>query len=333
MGKQPAIVVPGGLNTDIILSGVGRLLASGELGSGEKLSIMPGGKSRNIAQMLCTLTGPGTVAMIGRTCRDRFGLWEVPYRALRESGVNVDHVHVADTPTDGMPGIALIPVDRDGHNQIYLYAGENAAFSPEDIDAAAPLFAGAGSQGGILALSLEMPMSTAMQAIRHAKQSGMRVVLDPGGISPQPTEEQLREYHRLLSLGIDIIKPNEHEAAILTSAPVHDLSGAQSAAAVFRRMGIPAALITAGASGAYLIADGASRHLPVPKIETGSSVRDETGCGDQAMAALCAELFLGSSVERAAEVSVLAGALQFRRLGVQPIAGAELAGWKARLSL
>lgn len=41
----------GGLNTDIIATGVSTLLQSGELTRSGKLVIGPGGKSRNMAQM------------------------------------------------------------------------------------------------------------------------------------------------------------------------------------------------------------------------------------------------------------------------------------------
>jgi sugar/nucleoside kinase (ribokinase family) len=45
------IIVPGGLNTDIVGMGVEKLLAPGELALGGKLKIGPGGKARNMAQM------------------------------------------------------------------------------------------------------------------------------------------------------------------------------------------------------------------------------------------------------------------------------------------
>lgn len=85
------IIVPGGLNTDIIASGVSKLASRGELVVGEKLKIGPGGKSRNVAQMIAALTGGGTVAMIGKTAKDPLGLWKIPFNALTEAGVNVKY--------------------------------------------------------------------------------------------------------------------------------------------------------------------------------------------------------------------------------------------------
>ena len=50
------------------------------------LVIVPGGKESNIAQMVAAYLDKDTVAMIGRSSRDPFGLWEVPLRALEEAG-------------------------------------------------------------------------------------------------------------------------------------------------------------------------------------------------------------------------------------------------------
>ncbi len=49
--KNFSVIVPGGLNTDILDLGVDRLLSPGELTLGGKVNIGSGGKSRNMAQM------------------------------------------------------------------------------------------------------------------------------------------------------------------------------------------------------------------------------------------------------------------------------------------
>jgi len=80
--KEHLIIVPGGLNTDIVGLGVEKLLAPGELTLGGKLKIGPGGKARNMAQMGAVYLGDGTVAMIGRSSKDPFGLWKIPMQSL-----------------------------------------------------------------------------------------------------------------------------------------------------------------------------------------------------------------------------------------------------------
>jgi hypothetical protein len=45
--KEHLVIVPGGLNTDIVGLGVDRLISAGELTLGGKLMIGPGGKARS----------------------------------------------------------------------------------------------------------------------------------------------------------------------------------------------------------------------------------------------------------------------------------------------
>ena len=92
MNLKLRIIVPGGLNTDLIGLGVDHLLGPGELTLGGSFHIGPGGKARNMAQMAATWLGSDTVAMIGKTVRDPYGLWRVPVDALVEAGVNTDYI-------------------------------------------------------------------------------------------------------------------------------------------------------------------------------------------------------------------------------------------------
>ena len=90
------MIVVGGLNTEIVAVGIDELLGRGELSRSGEVLIGPGGKSSNIARMSSCLLGEGRVFMIGKTSTDPYGLWEVPVKALREAGVNTEHVVVED---------------------------------------------------------------------------------------------------------------------------------------------------------------------------------------------------------------------------------------------
>jgi bifunctional ADP-heptose synthase (sugar kinase/adenylyltransferase) len=63
-----------------------------------------------------------------------------------------------------------------------------------------------------------------------------------------------------------------------------------------------------------------------------SSTQDETGCGDQVMAALCAFLSGGEDLQSAAAKAILAGTLQFYRTGIQPITLEDIARATAALA-
>lgn len=320
MNKTSAkMIVVGGLNTDIVAAGVDTLLGPGELSRSGEIFIGPGGKSSNIARMSACLLGPERVFMVGRTSRDPYGLWEVPVKALRDAGVNTDHVVTEGMERSGkFPGIALIPVNRSGENQIYCVPGINDDFSAADLDRAETLFEGSAKEG-ILALTLEMPLDTAVHAVRKARTHRLRVVLDPGGINPS------QDVQGILQEGIHCVKPNEHEAEILTGVGVVDFASAHKAAQALLARGITNVLITHGAKGAYLFSRDTAEHIPIPCVADAKE-SDETGCGDQVTAVLCSETLQGKTIREAARRAVCAGTLQFHRRGIQPVHAEELEG-------
>ena len=172
--KEPAarMIVVGGLNTDIVAAGVDALLGPGELSRSGELLIGPGGKSSNIARMAACLLGERQVFMIGKTSRDPYGLWEVPVKALREAGVNTDHVAVEDRERSGkLPGVALIPVNRRGQNQIYCIPG---------------ISVGTPGNGLLLASRNTMPSSSSVPWPSSPRASGLcHAGSSPSGAPPR----------------------------------------------------------------------------------------------------------------------------------------------------
>jgi ribokinase len=305
------IIVPGGLNTDIIAAGVQKILKAGELALGGELKIGPGGKARNMAQMASTYLGPGKVAMIGRSSRDPLGFWRYPIDSLKRAGVDSTHVNIMDytEANQKYPGIALIPVDREGRNQIYVLPGVNEEFNRADIDKADTLFRNP-THAKMLMMALEIPLDTAYYAIQKAHAANIRVVLDPGGIS-NPIDEILDEK-------IFLLKPNEHETEILTGQKVTDFASARTAAEILLKKGIQNVFITHGARGGYLISAHVAEHIEIPRLSL-TGPRDETGCGDQVTAMVTVFLAEGQNLLMATRHSILAGTLQFYRSGIQPI--------------
>lgn len=311
-------IVIGSLNTDLVATGIKQFPKPGEHVYGKELLIGPGGKSRNIADMLANLAPKGSVAMVGRTVKDPYGLWRQPIDALAKVGVNTDYVNVLDyEAVNKLPGVALIPVDQQGNNQIFVLPGVSDDFSVGDIDAAAELFKTVAANNGTLVLTLECPLETATYAVQQANKQGLKVMFDPGGIE---AENDLSE---LIAAGIYLIKPNEHEAKMLTGIEVTDYDTAKQAAKKLQEQGVTNVLITVGVNGAYLFSSEAQTHIPIPDISAGDE-KDETGCGDQTMAALCALLQDDKPIKEAAELAILAGTLQFHRTGIKPVSKSEL---------
>lgn len=190
-------------------------------------------------------------------------------------------------------------------------------FSPADIDNAVPLFEAVGANYGYLVLTLECPLDTATHAVEQASKHGLKVLFDPGGLQVSDNIEGLTK------AGVFLIKPNEHEAKMLTGVEVTDFETAKQAAAKLQAKGIKNVFITHGVNGAYLFTESDQTHIPIPQVEA-SSEKDETGCGDQTMAAVCALLQDGKALKEAASQAVLAGTLQFYRSGIKPVTKREL---------
>ncbi|HUP26567.1 MAG TPA: PfkB family carbohydrate kinase [Candidatus Limnocylindrales bacterium] len=316
--EEASLIVIGSLHTDIVASGLKRFAKPGELVRGKELVIGPGGKSRNIAAMAAALSPLNRVAMVGRTSQDPYGLWKVPFDACREIGVNTDFVQVSSYEEAGkLPAITLIPVDQQGNNQILLLPGSSDDFSPADLEAAEELFVAVKKNNGLLALSLECPPEMLKYSVKKAYDMGIRVALDTGGIEDDTNLDDQYKY-------LYLIKPNEHEAQVLTGITITDFDTAQAAAKKFMDLGSQNVLITVGVNGAYFFTPDVQKHIPVPALPT-SDIKDETGCGDQTMGALCAFLQEGKTLEEAAELAILAGSLQFNRQGIRPVRRDEIA--------
>lgn len=316
--KPMQTIVIGSLNTDLVATGIKQFPKPGEHVYGKELLIGAGGKSRNIADMIAHLVSENTVAMIGRTVKDPYGLWKLPMDALAKSAVNTDYVNVLNyEEANKLPGIALIPVDEQGSNQIFVLPGISDDFSPGDIDSASSLFETVGANEGYLVLTLECPLDTAVHAVKEANRHGLKVLFDPGGLQVSESIDEL------IKAGVFLIKPNEHEAKMLTGIEVNDFETAKQAADKLQAKGIKNVFITHGIKGAYLFTESDQVQVPIPQVEAGNE-KDETGCGDQTMAATCALLQDGKSLKEAASLAVLAGTLQFHKLGIQPITRKEL---------
>ncbi|HVA10847.1 MAG TPA: PfkB family carbohydrate kinase [Candidatus Dormibacteraeota bacterium] len=315
-----SLIVIGALNTDIICDGLDQFPRPNDPVYGGKLVIGPGGKPGNIASMAGWLAQAGSVGMISKTVEDVHGLWQHPVAGLKKAGVNTEFVKVLkSTETQRQPSVALVAVDKQGNNMCFIMPGISQDFNEQDIEQATNLFESAGKNNGILALTLECPLPTTRHAIAKAKALGIRIALDPGGVvEGVDITDLIREQPYIL-------KPNEYEAKIITGVTVTDFATAKLAAEKLKQLGAQNVLITHGEHGAYLFGDGddTQLHIPIPEIQTSGSI-DATGCGDQSMATLCVYLLAGKTLKEAAEAAIMAGTLQFHRLGIQPITKQEL---------
>ncbi len=124
-------------------------------------------------------------------------------------------------------------------------------------------------------------------------------MLTPAPAQPLPAE---------LLASVDLLVPNEHEAAALTGLT----DPRQAAAALLEQ--VPEVVVTLGASGALYAARGQQPYtVPAPRVRA----VDSTAAGDTFVGALAAALGEGRPMRRALAWAATAAALSVQRPGAQ----------------
>lgn len=302
---RPVLVI-GSLNMDLVAR-CERLPREGETLFGTDFFTAFGGKGGNQAVAAARLGAH--VVMAGCVGHDQFGTDLVT--GLIAAGVQTDSVLAVDRPT----GTALITVDDAGANTIVVISGANMACDVALVDRA---LAGA-AMPGLLLLQHEIPPETNGHAIRAAKAAEWFVVLNPAPAHALPQD--------VLPL-IDIIAPNETEAAVLTGRPISNRGDALAAAGDLLARGVGAVLVTLGRDG--VVYRDATRVLHCPALPV--QAVDTTAAGDAYLGALAAALAEGQSLELSLGFASSAAGLAVTRLGAQPSLGtrAEVTAFIAR---
>lgn len=288
---MPDIIVVGSLNADLVVRSP-RFPQPGETISGSDLLTIPGGKGAN--QAVAAARQGASVAMVGRVGKDSFGpelIHNLQKNHVDATGVLMD----AGTAS----GTAIIVVDANGQNSIVLSPGGNGRITPADMDAVD--FSGY----KLLLLQHEIPLDTVLSAAKHAKKSGVRVVLNPAPAYALPDE--------LISLP-DFILPNETELSLLTNQPVTDVASAESAAKMLLERGAQNVIVTLGSKGALIVSREQVTHVDTYKVD----VVDTTAAGDAFIGGFAFALLQNKSLEEAVRYGCACGALATTKLGAQP---------------
>ena len=254
----------------------------------------PGGKGANQAVSVARLGGD--VAFVSKVGNDVFGKQST--QSFQEEGIDIAHLLSDDTLPSG---VALITVDRSGENSIVVASGANASLMPADLEDALDKIAGA----GIVLMQLEIPMETVHFAAIYAVKHGVKVILNPAPANTLPP--------KLLSC-IDIITPNQSEAAMLSGINVTDAATAAQAAVAIHNLGVKSVIITMGAMGCVIYDKGEITLVPAQKVEA----VDTTAAGDVFCGALAVALAEGGTLFDAVDFASRAAAISVTRMGAQP---------------
>ncbi len=289
------IVVIGSLNMDVVAVAP-RIPVTGETILGDKYFSEPGGKGANQAYAAAKLGGD--VAMLGCIGDDDFGA------RMRQNLVDVGCDAKGLKVVPGVSGVALIFVAETGQNSIIVVPGANNQFLAKDVEGSGAHLQGA----GLVLLQLENPTEMVLAGAREARKLGALVILDP---APAPTKPLPKELFGL----VDILTPNETEAAILAGLPPGRLNPdeAKTIAEKLRAMGTATVIMKLGDQGCLLVEAGSSTLIPAPKV----NAIDTTAAGDVFNAALAVGLGERMNLRDACAFAVQAAALSVTRLGTQ----------------
>lgn len=281
---------------------VDRAPVAGETLLGRSFRQVAGGKGANQAQAAARLGAE--VKMIARVGRDPMG--DTRLALLQSEGIDPGQI-IRDpaNPT----GVALITVEADGQNRIVVVPGANAALSPGNIAAAAPLFAWA----DIVVVQLEIPLDAVEAALAQATAYHVPVLLNP---APAPATSLSDSWWPRISL----LVPNQTEAAALTGVATDTPAGIEEAARRLLDRGAGAVIITAGEAGAYVLArpgveakenQFAGGWIPAFAVHAADTV----GAGDAFCGALAARVAAGDELQQAARYAAATAAIAVTRPG------------------
>jgi len=293
---KPSLVVIGSANMDLVVRSA-HIAAPGETVLGEAFRQIPGGKGANQAVAAARLGA--AITFVGRVGNDLFG------EALR-TGLQADSIDTTYLQTDPTEptGVALIGVDAQGQNAITVASGANFQVSAQDIDRALPAI----RRASAILLQLEIPRDTVLYAAQQAHEAGIPVILNP---APASLTDPLPDS---LLARIDVLTPNEYEAAALLGLAYQPESDWAAIADRLIAKGVKAVVITLGQEGC-IIADATASHY-VPAVSV--TAVDTTAAGDCFTGALSVALAEGRSLEEAARFAAQAAAISVTRPGAQP---------------
>jgi ribokinase len=295
MTASARIVVVGSANMDLVAR-VSRIPAAGETVLGASFRTLAGGKGANQAVAAARLGAD--VTFVGRVGGDPFG--EELLRGMAAAHIRTDLVQRSTTAATG---VALIGVDAAGGNAIMVVPGANAQLAPADVECARDRIANADA----LVVQLEIPLETAAYAIRTARDSGIRVILNP---APVDDPEAVLS---VIKSGVDILMPNEHEAAMLLRRDGGSVTDWEACARELRDAGARCVVITLGAAGCVKADDRGTASFRAPAV----MVRDTTAAGDCFTGALAVALAEGRELDAGIAFATRAAAISVTRDGAQ----------------
>ena len=290
--RRAKIAVLGSINMDLMIRSA-KLPLPGETVIADTKVENPGGKGAN--QAVAAARMGADVTMIGCVGDDSFA--EQLLQNLEAEGIDTRYVTRKPNTTSG---VAVVMVESSGENAILVVPGANALVGPAELEQARQVIC----ESDVLLMQLEVPEETVIAAAKIAREAGVLVILDP---APAPVSFPAE------LLNVNLICPNQTEAAALLGQPVSSLEDVVAAISTLAEQGPRRILVTMADQGAVLF-DGESVEIippfPVQAI-------DSTAAGDAFAAGLAVKLPEQATLREAALFASAAGAIAASGAGAQ----------------
>lgn len=261
-----------------------RIPDAGETIAGGRFLSSHGGKGSN--QAVAAVRLGASVALLTAVGADSYG--DAARRLWADEGLDASAVKVVDDPT--MVGVII--VDASGENRIIIAPGALDSLSVDDVEAFRPQLATA----DVVVVSLEIPLVTAVAALRIANEEGTMTLLNPAPAAPLP--EEVWRY-------VDVVTPNATEAPVMIGMAASAGVDPDDLARLLHERTGAAVVLTLGDQGVVICEGGLPTRVPAVKAAT---VIDTTGAGDAFTAALAVARAHGLSLMDCARVAAAAGA-------------------------
>lgn len=251
-----------------------------------------GGKGSN--QAIAAASFGGNVSFLGSIGQDKYG--EDALALYDKLKISKENIRI---DTKESTGVSVILIDKGGNNLISVVLGANLNYAFADfLQAEATIHS-----TGIAGFQLENDHDMVFQSLKKCKEWGIPTYLDPAPAIPLPDD---------VYQAIDIIKPNETEASILTGIKVETPQQACEAARWLQNRGVGKVIITLGNQGAVITDNDQILHLSTPDV----TAVDSTGAGDIFSGAFLTTYVQKKDLKKSVERAIIAASLSTTKLGV-----------------
>ena len=288
-----SVIVAGSLNLDSVVT-LDRFPNPGETVPGKEINLYPGGKGLN--QAVAVSRSGSRVGMLGSLGNDAAA--NMLESVLQDEQIDSQFISRIDIAS----GCAYIEVDQTGNNRIVVVPGANGKFK-FDSEVFSDLTNKISAK--VLLAQLEVPISELINLFIFAKGCGLFTILNPA-----PAEDfdfKILEF-------VDLLVPNQHEAAQLTNMKVENFDHAIVSSKKLVEQGANAVLTTLGELGSIYFANGNAKKFQSYKVKS----VDSTSAGDAFCGALAGQISQGAPIDLAIRFASAAGALATTKPGAVP---------------